>query len=81
MPAASRAGTLSGVVKRGDRAHEYDIGVVVQLGLERRPVTSEVAGSSPVHPAFFREDENPSVEGFFLITRVEANVELVVEGT
>jgi large subunit ribosomal protein L13 len=39
-------------------------GVVVQFGLERRPVTSEVAGSSPVHPAMFPEAKTPPDEGF-----------------
>ncbi len=28
-----------------------ELGIVAQLGLERRPVTAKVAGSSPVGPA------------------------------
>ena len=30
-----------------------EVGIVAQFGLERCPVKAEVAGSSPVGPAFF----------------------------
>ena len=43
-------------------------GVVVQFGLERRPVTSEVAGSSPVHPAILARKETPRRRGFSFVS-------------